>query len=303
MGDITTLQVQQFASRWDMLVQQTQSRFMPCITVGTGHYGKQASPVEQWGKVEVQEKTTRLQPVTFSDVPFERRWIFPSTFDAYVPLDKNDLQRLLMDPKAQQMQSLVSGLNRQRDRSIIAGILDANFTGEAGTTSTAFGTGQTISVNTGGAASTLNVAKVRAAFERMLINEVDVDGEEFYMAIDGRNHAALLAEVQVISKDFNSFDGNPVIQDGRLTKLFGFTFIHSERLTEFNGTDDGSGTSTPLPFWAKSGVYYGSWSETIARVVERNDLRGYPWQSSVEATFGASRLQEAKVGKIWARVA
>ncbi len=91
------------------------------------------------------------------------------------------------------------------------------------------------------------------------------------------------------------------LQDGRLTKLFGFNFIHSERLLAFNGTDDDAGTATPLLAWAKSGVYFGSWAETDARVVERNDLKEYPWQTSLSATFGATRLQEKKVIKVWAR--
>lgn len=303
MGDITTLQVQQFATRWDMLVQQTQSKLMPAVTVGTGHFGKQASPVDQWGLTEVEENATRFSPMVLGELPFERRWVFPTNWDKALGLDKNDLLRILNDPKAPMMQSLMAAVNRRRDRTIIAGALDANFTGEAGTTSTSFLSTQVVSVNTGGTASTLNVAKVRAAYEKMLANDVDVDGEEFYLAVDARAHAALLAEVQVISRDYNAFDGTPVIQSGRLTNLFSFNIVHCERLTEFNGTDDGGGTSTPCIAWAKSGLYYGAWNDVVARVDERPDLRAIPWQLYTAATFGATRLQEKKVVKIWSDAA
>lgn len=303
MGDITTLQVLEYSTRWDMLVQQTQSRFMPCVTVGGGHVGKQASPVDQWGTTDPQENTTRFEPMVLTELPLERRWVMPTNWDDAKGVDKNDLLRIINDPRGVYMQAQVAGMNRRRDRSILDGMFGTNYIGETGATTQAFGSGQTISVNTGGTGTTLNVAKVRAAYELMLVNEVDVDGEEFYMAVDARNAAALLAEVQVISNEFNSFDGQPVIQNGRLTKLFNFNFIHSQRLLSYNGTDDGSGTSTPIPFWAKSGVYYGAWGENVARVDERKDLRGIPWQLYHAATFGATRLQEAKVGRIWARVA
>lgn len=303
MGDITTIQVLEYSTKWGMLVQQTNSRLMNAVTVGGGHVGKQASPVDQWGSVEMEENTTRFAPMALGETPLERRWVIPANWDKALGLDKNDLLRVINDPKAAYMQSLVAGMNRRRDLTILDGMFNTNYVGENGTTTQAFGTGQTVSVNTGGTGSTLNVAKVRAALELMLTNEVDVDGEEFYMAVDGRNHAALLAEVQVISKEYNSFDGDPVIQNGRLTKLFGFNFVHTQRLLSYNGTDDGAGTSTPIPFWAKSGVYYGAWGEAVARVDERKDLRAIPWQLYHAATFGATRLQELKVGRVWARVA
>ena len=303
MGDITTLQVQQFATRWDMLVQQTQSKLMPFVSSGAGHFGKQASPVDQWGLTEVEENTTRFAPMTLGELPFERRWVFPTNWDKALGLDKNDLLRILNDPKAPMMTSLMSAVNRRRDRTIIDGALNTNYTGEAGTTTQSFLSTQVVSVNEGGTASKLNVAKIRAAWEKMLANDVDVDAEEFYLAVDARAHAALLAEVQVISKDYNSFDASPIIQTGRLTNIFGFNVVHCERLTEFNGTDDGGGTSTPCIAWAKSGLYYGAWNEVIARVDERTDLRGLPWQLYTAATFGATRLQEKKVVKIWSDAA
>ncbi len=304
MGDITTLQVQQFATRWDMLVQQTQSKLMPFVTSGAGHYGKQASPVDQWGLTEVEENNTRFAPMELGELPFERRWVFPTNWDKALGLDKNDLLRILNDPKSPMMSSLMAAMNRRRDRTIIEGALGTNYTGEAGTTSTAFLSTQVVSVNTGGTQSTLNVAKLRRGMELMLENDVDVDSEEFYLAIDARAHSALLAEVQITSGDYNpTRDGTPVLVDGKIGKFLGWNFIHCQRLVEYNGTDDNSGTSTPCIGWAKSGLYYGAWNEVTARVDERDDLRGIPWQLYTAATFGATRLQEKKVVKFWSDAA
>ena len=94
---------------------------------------------------------------------------------------------------------------------------------------------------------------------------------------------------------------SPVLQNGKIAQFLGFNFIHCERAVEFNGTDDQSGTSTPIMCYAKSGVYLGHWQDIQVDVSERKDLRGIPWQLYIAATFGATRLQEDKVVKIWSR--
>lgn len=303
MPDISVLQVQQFATRMEMLVQQTNSRLMSAVTVGGGHHGKQASPVDQWGSTEVEENNTKFAPMPLNELPYDRRWVLPTNWDRNIGFDKNELLRFLNDPKSTAPPALVAAMNRRRDKSIIEGAINANLTGETATTSTTLPAAQIVSVNEGGVGSTLNVAKVRKALEIMLQNDVDTDNEEFYIAVDARAHAALLAEVQVISKDFNQWDGAPVIQSGKLTQLFGFNFIHCQRLTDYNGLDDQGGTSTPIIAWAKSGLYYGAWNEMTVRVDERTDLRGIPWQVYIAATFGATRLQEKKLVKIWSDAA
>lgn len=297
-----TLFVQEFASTFEMLVQQTESKLQRAIKVGSGHYGEQASPVDQVGLVEVAENNTRFEPMVRTDIPFDRRWVFPTNWDVNQLMDKNDLLRMMQDPKAEMAKAAVAAMNRRKDRTILDGLINANFTGKAGTTSTTLPSSQVVPVNTGGAASRLNVAKLRAAQEILLANDVDVEGEELFCVVDSKAHSALLAEVQVISQDYNpTRDGVPVLRDGMIDRFLGFNFIHCERAAEFNGTDDQSGTSTPIMAFAKSGAYLGMWQDVTVRVSERDDLRGIPWQIYLAATFGATRLQEKKVVKIWSR--
>lgn len=297
-----TLYVVEYANTLQMLAQQTQSKLMPAVTVGSGHTGEQASPVDQYGLVEVSENSGRFEAMPRTDLAFDRRWIFPTNWDVNQLFDKNDLIRMMVDPKQGGARAAVAGMNRRRDRTILDGMINANFTGKAGTTSTTLPSTQVVGVDTGGAASGLNVAKLREALRILLANDVDVDAEEFYVAVSAQAHVDLLAEVQITSADYNPRrDGEPVLVDGKISKFLGFNFIHCERTVEFNGTDDQSGTSTPIMAWAKSGVYLGSWTDMIVRVSERDDLRAIPWQIYTAATFGATRLEEDKVVKIWAR--
>lgn len=297
-----TFYAQQFATQVELLTQQKESKLQIAVTVGTGHYGEQASPVDQVGKVEAIENTERFSPMRRIDAPMDRRWVLPRNWEIPQLKDKNDLIRQITDDKMALARTAVAGMNRRKDLTIIDGMLNANQTGKSGTTSTTLPSSQIVGVGVGGAASSLNVAKLRAALQLMLENDLDADAEEFYIAVSGKAHASLLAEIQVTSKDYNALrDGLPVLREGKIDRFMGFNFIHCERVTAFNGTDDAAGTSTPIPVWAKSKVYLGLWKDTNTRIDERTDLTAIPWQLYTSATYGATRLEEVGVVKIWSR--
>jgi hypothetical protein len=293
---------QQFANQVMLLSQQKTSRLQTAVTVGTGHRGEQASPVDQVGSIEASEKTERFAPMPRTDAPVDRRWVLPRTWDINQNYDKHDLIRQIQDPRSALAQAALAAMGRRKDLTILDGLLNTNYTGKNGTTSTSFLSGNVVGVNTGGSASTFNVAKLRKAKQLLMANDVDVTAEELYVAIDSRAHDALLAEVQVTSKDYNEArDGKPVLKDGVVERFLGFNIIWTERVLSFNGTDDQSGTSTPCPAWAKSGAYLGIWDDVNTVISERNDLRGIPWQLYTDGTFGGCRLEEKKVVKIWSR--
>lgn len=297
-----TFYAQQFATQVDLLAQQIESKLQRAVTVGTDHYGEQASPVDQVGLVDPTENTERFAAMPRTDAPMDRRWVLPRNWDLPQLKDKNDLIRQITDDKMALARAAVAGMNRQKDRIIIDGLLNTNQTGKSGTTNTAFGAGQTVSVNTGGAASGLNVPKLREALRILMANDVDTMGEELFCVVNAKAHTQLLAEVQITSKDYNQLrDGSPILRDGNIDRFMGFNFIHCERLTQFDGTDDAAGTSTPVLFFAKSGAYLGIWKDTNTRIDERTDLRAVPWQLYTSATFGATRIEEKKVVKAWAR--
>lgn len=297
-----TFYAQQFANTCMLLAQQKTSRLQQAVMVGTGHRGEQASPVDQVGLIEAQEKTERFAPMPRTDAPTDRRWVLPRTWDINQNYDKHDLIRQIQDPKSKLAEAALAAMGRRKDLTILDGLLNANQTGKNGTTSTSFLAGNVVSVNTGGNASTLNVAKVRKAKQLLMANDIDVTQEEMFFVIDSRAHDALLAEVQATSKDYNvARDGAPVLKEGVIDRFMGFNFIWTERLLTFNGTDDATGTSTPCTAFAKSGAYLGIWEEVKTRIDERVDLRGVPWQLYTDGTFGACRLEEKKVVKVWSR--
>lgn len=298
---VETFYYTEFAKNINLLAQQSNSRLSGAVNQGS-HSGEKASPVDQIGKVEMTDVVTRFAPMGRTDAPTARRWVFPISSDLPQLLDTFDSLKLLLDPKSKYVQSAVNAANRRKDRHIIgAYFADALIGVNAGSTET-FGTtvttssGQNVSVDVGGAASGLNVAKLREGKRRLMEADIDLDSEPVYCSITSKQHDNLLGEIQIVSTDFND---KPVLTDGRVTRFLGINFIHTELLQ--TGTDDQAGTSRMCPLWVPNGMHYGTWQATVTDISQRNDLQGLPWQAYVMMTGGATRLEKERVVRIWAR--
>lgn len=293
--NLPTHYVQQYANTISLLLQQKNSRFESAVTTGS-YIGKQASPVDQIGAIDMLPVTTRFAPMGRVDAALDRRWVSPSDFELPQLIDSFDKLRLLNDPSSAYLQNAIQAANRKKDDLIYAAFFGTAKTGEVGGTSTAFGATQFVSVNTGGTASNLNVAKLRAGKRILMANEVDFDEDQVYCAISSVEHDSLLNEIQVVSTDFND---KPVLVEGRVTRFLGINFIVSERMT--TATDDAAGTSRQIPMWAKSGMHLGTWNDMQTDITQRKDLSGVPWQAYLAMSMGATRLEEKKIVRIWAR--
>jgi hypothetical protein len=294
--NIPTHYVQQYSSNIQLKLQQEGSRLRPFVTMGS-HVGKQASPVDQFGAIGANLVSGRFNPMGRVDAPTDRRWVFPVSYDLPQLLDSVDKLKILTDPESMYVKNAVNALGRAMDEEIIDKMFAANKTGETGATDTAFGAANVVGVNQGAASAVnLNVAKLREARRLLMANNLDMNSEELYCAITATEHDALLAEIQVISSDFNP---GHVLKDGKLMSFLGINFIHTELLT--TGTDDQSGTSTSVPVWAKSGVYMGMWEDIKTSISTRHDLQSEPFQAYCYATFGATRLEENKIVRVWCR--
>lgn len=295
--------VQQYSTNLQLLLQQRGSKLRDTVTVGS-YVGKQASPVDQVGAINAQQVVGRFQPMGRVDAPLDRRWVFPVDYDLPQLIDNFDKLRLLTDPQSTYATNGMYAMGRAMDDSIITAYFADAKTGENGGTTTSFGTtltsagGQNVGVGVGGAASGLNVAKLREGKKKLMANEVDIDSDPIVCIVTATQHDNLLNEVQVVSGDFGWKD-MPVLKEGKLERFLGINFKHCERLT--TGTDDAAGTSRQIPLYAKSGMHLGLWNDIQNSIDQRNDLQGKPWQLYSIGTFGGTRLEEKKVVRVWCR--
>jgi hypothetical protein len=288
-ANIPTHYVMQYSTNIQLLLQQKGSRLRDKVMSGS-HVGKQASPVDQFGLIEMQAVTGRFAAMGRVDAATDRRWVFPSDWDLPQLLDSFDKLRLLTNPQSSYVQNAVNAAGRQFDRLLIDAFFDAANTGVAGATSTSHGAGQVVAVTQGASAACgMNVAKLREAKRLLMAADVDLESDPLCCAVTAKQHDDLLAEAQIISTDFND---KPVLVEGRLSRFLGINFVHTELL------EVDSNSYRRCPVWAKSGMYLGLWNDITTDISQRKDVQGLPYQAYVYMTAGATRLEEEKVVEI-----
>lgn len=286
---IPTHYAQQYANTVSLLLQQKGSRLADSVTPFPVTGAKAAVPWDQIGKVEATKRTTRYPPLVPADTPTDRPWVYPSDYDWNDLIDSIDKLRTLNDPQSSYVQNGTNALGRAKDREIIAAFFGNRNTGETGATSTPFAAANQVAVNFGAAGNVgMSVAKMREAKRLLLQYEVDPD-EKVSMPVKSKQHDNLLAEIQVISTDFNE---KPVLTEGKVTRFLGIDLIHTELL----GVDGGG--FDRIPVYVKTGMVLAQWNDITTDVSRRNDLAGIPIQVYVYGTFGATRTEENKVIEI-----
>lgn len=281
--------VSQFASNIELLLQQRGSKLRGAVMSGS-HYGKEASPVDQIGAVEMQSVTSRFQPMGRVDAALDRRWVYPSSFDLPQLIDHFDKLKLLLDPESAYVQNAVFAAGRKMDDLIIDAFFGDAKTGETGGTTTSFPAGQQVGVQFGASANTnLTVKKLKEAKRILMANEVDVDADPLFCVVTASQHDSLLDEAQIISTDYND---KPVLVDGKIMRFLGINFIHCERL------DTDSNSYRQVPVFAKSGHYLGIWEDITTDISQRKDIQSLPFQAYVHMTAGSTRLEEEKVVEV-----
>ena len=288
--NITTAFVNQYKANVDMLVQQKGSRLRRAVEVEsiTG----EAAFFEQIGSTEAVDITSRHMDTPRVDSQHERRRITTSGAVWADLIDKEDQIRMLIDPKSKYAMNGAWAIGRKMDDIIISAADGTAYTGKDGSTSTAFDTGMVVGVQTRktGVSSGdygLNVEKLLAAGELLAANEVDPDEEKFCI-VNARQIRSLLGDDRVSNHDYNTL--KPLV-NGTITSYAGFTLIPTQRIKTDANSDD------KVLFWCKSGIKLGIGKDIETKMTERAD-KNYSMQVWLRANFGATRMEEEKVGYI-----
>jgi hypothetical protein len=285
--NVPTHYAQEYASTIELLLQQRGSKLRDTVSFKQITGAKAAAIVDQIGKVEATKRTTRYPSLTPADTPTDRPWVYPSDYDWNDLVDSIDKLRTITDPTSSYAINGTYAMGRAQDREIIAAFFGDRKTGENGGTTVSFPAAQQVAVNFGASGNVgLTVAKIREAKRILMAAEVDLEMDPLTMVVSAKQHDNLLAEVQVISLDFQD---KPVLAEGKITRFLGFNFKHSELLDV-----DGS-SYRRVPAFAKSGMYLAMWNDITTDISQRKDLAGLPMQVYVYGTFGSTRIEDKKV--------
>jgi hypothetical protein len=294
--NLVKLYVTQFSTLLNLKLQQRQSKLRGRVMEGA-HEGKQASPVQYIGAIQMQTPSGRFAPLNRQDVDFTRRWVFPVDKEATQLIDNFDKLKLLQDPTSKYSDVAAAAVAREWDDRIIqcafataqigtdaGGLSGENFN----TGSTVTGAGFTIPVTFGSSANSgLTVAKMIEAKRAFRKLEVDVDQEAMCWVTNSQGESDLLNQVQVVSSDFSGAD-RPVLTEGKVTRFMGFDIIYSERLIS-------TGSVRQNIVMMKSGAYLGIWKDVLNDVTQRKDLSSLPYQLYTGMSCGATRLEPGRL--------
>lgn len=193
-------------------------------------------------------------------------------------------------------------LKRAKTQRLLEGFYGEQITGKTGTTTNAFPGGQIVPVTTGGAAGAqkMNTKKLREA--NLMLGAAYVDRSmKRFMVLTSEDNDALLDEVPATSADFQRAFGAQVDENGMLTRMLGWNFIHEELDNPLLNTipdlaTDGSGYRK-TPFWVYGGLIGNDWQALRSEVGKIPELRfstGY----LAGMTRGATRGQDGMCGII-----
>lgn len=285
MAEIQALRSQEYSTNLELLSQQKMPKLANHTVTQNATGSKAFRMMSQIDQTSAVRRSTSAKPAMNIDIVHDGRWVYPLMSDWGKVVDDIDLLQTNIAPQGAYVQSAVAALNRQSDDDFLTAYFGDARTGETGSTTTSFLSGNQVPT-TVGATTGLNVEKLRAGKKILLENEVDVDMEQIYCAVTPEQHDNLLALTQVVSTDFND---RPVLgQDGMVRQFLGINFVISNRLPV-----DGN-SYRRVPMWVPSGMGKGLWKPMSGVIRNRPDLQGNPDYVESSQMEGFTRLEEAK---------
>jgi hypothetical protein len=285
-SQVTTAFVQQYSSNVQLLSQQKGSLFRNAVRVES-QVGKNAF-YDQVGSATAQKRLSRHADTPQLDTPHARRRVSLVDYEYADLIDDQDKVRTLIDPTSPYSQATAFAMGRAIDDEIISAAFGTAYTGETGSTSTTFPSGQVVSV--GSPVAGLSIAKLVEA--KQLLDEANVDTTlPRYVAVAPEQLADLLNITTVTSSDYNTVKA---LVQGEIDTFLGFKFIVSTRLSSE------SGVNRRVIAWAEDGLLLSIGKDITAKIDERAD-KGYATQVYYAMSIGATRMEEEKVVEIKCR--
>jgi hypothetical protein len=226
--------------------------------------------IEQYGDLDLEEKTARFEEKAAVELPTGRAFIFPKNFERTVHFDEDDSWKLnrLGVPMPEAASRLIQAGERVMEDIIIDGILGDTTIGngaEEAMSTESLGAANTVAVNLSGSNTNLTKEKILEAIRIFMDNDAygqgTGDSEQLCMAVTPKALFALWSDLKVTSSDFRSHTGGRPFDNGVISDFLGVKFLVSSRFSRHLAGDIQS-----CPMWLKSKVTYGDWQKASTSV-------------------------------------
>lgn len=237
---------------------------------------------DEVGAVAATKLAVRHGPTPQADTPHSRRMVTLVDYATSDLVDKQDVIRILQDPKSEYASGQAKALGRAYDDEVIAAFYGDAKTGVAGATTLTFANDwSTTRSNTEGdrdsSAAALTIAELMVVKTMLDRQEVPSSGRHIVLTAAGINQ--LLATTQVSSSDYNTVKA---LAQGDLNTFAGFMFHRCERLPLAASTDYYGFA------YHESSMAVSVGMDLLTRVTEESTLN-YSWRVYAAMSFGATR--------------
>lgn len=288
-AQIEVAQVIQFSDMVHVEAQQMKARFAGIFQVKQMK-GK-AYAYDGVGSIEAQELSGRFNAVNFSDLKITRRKIGRRRFSLTIPIDEDDVSKVLLDQEREYQKACAMSMARVHDRIGIEAATADVLTGEDFETTVTFAAdgGATVTA-TGG----INYADLLTITQNFIDEDVGNDMlEDFIFCISGDENTALMQENQLTSGDFTR---QFAVEKGQLVDAVGMRLIKFAANSTNPILDVTAGVRSCLAMSSR-GICYAMPKEFEIKVQERTDLVQTN-QVQVNWTLGAVRTEGVLVQKV-----
>jgi len=290
-----------YGTQWKAKLAKKFNALKPFVTIKNDCGGRYAT-VEQYGDVELEEKTARHENTPATELPTGRVFMFPKTFTGKLKFDEDDGWKLnkLGVPMPESAMRLIQAGERRMEEIIFAGMLGTATIGngeDESFTTEALPATQEVIVNLTGSNTGLTSAKIKEGIRIFMDNNAwgqGVDENDILcLAATPKSLLNLWNEAVVTSSDFRAFAGGKPYDTGKLENFFGVKLMVTTGLASYK-----TGNIATIPMWVKSKVHFGDWKKSTTRVWVDEDTGGD--RIRFKFTAGACREQKEGVVKIYA---
>jgi hypothetical protein len=217
-AQIETGQVIQFSAEVHQAAQQMKARFAGLFRVKQMQ-GKEYA-YDGVGSIEAQELDGRFNKVIFSDLKITRRKIGRRRFSLTLPIDADDVSKVLLNPESEYKNACAMSMARVYDRIGVEAATATVYTGENMDTPVTFAAdgGKTVDATAG-----LTYEKLLEIIQNFIDSDVGNDMlENFLMCISGSEHTQLMNETALTSGDYSR---QFVVDKGGIQEAVGMRLI------------------------------------------------------------------------------
>lgn len=248
---------------------------------------------DQYGTVDVLERTTRFGDSPINVTPRESRRLALYAYESGEPIDSFDRVKTLNDPASPIVRRHAQAFARQYDKTIVDALLGTAQVGRKTLTPTALPAGQTVAVNdhnfdSGTGNVGLTVGKLIAA--RNILGNNDVESDTYHIAVTQTQLSNLLAEDKATSSDYAAIKA---LVNGEINSFMGFTF---HRISTSILPVDSNSYRRVVAYTPDAGVL--GIGEDVQAFIDRRADKSFNWYAYMSMFIGATRVEESKVVEI-----